>query len=393
MVVFTTIPTLVDIKMNSGRRARIMNKGIITRLRKICALALLIVVVLPAKLLAGAANPVGPAHSGAWYDPSHNGEGYLLEVLDSQRAVVYWFTYDENGEQRWLTGNGQISGNTITFEQLFRPTGPVFGDNFDAADLVLNPSGSATFHFGTCDSGTVQYQIGESEGELELIRLSGIAGLDCGGVARPSNILFSGLSGSWYLPARNGEGFVVETIAPDTLLIYWFTYDDEGGQAWYFGTGTITDHLINISDLFATRGPRFGPDFDPADLELSTWGQLEMDLSCSQLGYRYSSSASGEGERIVESLTRIGQTQCVETEQLNIQLDSMLSQQPNPDNFEFGASYAASSSIVGADWSGVAGQPGLMGPPLTANYAFKTGVLGEMYTAALVLRLVEQGLL
>jgi CubicO group peptidase (beta-lactamase class C family) len=372
--------------VSAGRKAILAVKR-----KRIAALALLLVAVLPASLLADASDSVGPAHSGAWFDPSHNGEGYLLEVLDSERAVVYWFTYDETGEQRWLTGVGEISGNTITVEQLYQPTGPVFGEDFDPADLMLNPSGSATFSFQGCDAGTVQYQIGESEGGLDIIRLSSIAGLDCGGVARPSSALFSGLSGSWYLPARNGEGFVVETIAPDTLLIYWFTYDTEGNQAWYFGIETIVDAQIIISDLFATRGPSFGPDFDPADLELSGWGQLEIDLGCSRLDYRYTSTNFGSGAGEVVRLTQIGQTQCVEAAHLSTQLDSMLSEQPDPDNFEYGASYAASSKIVGVNWSGVAGQSAFMGPPLTADYAFKTGTLGQMYSAALVLRLVEEG--
>ncbi|MCP4044914.1 MAG: hypothetical protein GY732_02855, partial [Gammaproteobacteria bacterium] len=46
--------------------------------------------------------------SGSWYDPAHNGEGFLLEVLEDEQAIVYWFTYDENGNQRWFIGLGEV---------------------------------------------------------------------------------------------------------------------------------------------------------------------------------------------------------------------------------------------------------------------------------------------
>ncbi|MEE9412743.1 MAG: hypothetical protein V3V22_06780 [Methylococcales bacterium] len=31
--------------------------------------------------------------TGLWFDPSHNSEGYLIEILDNNRAVMIWFTY------------------------------------------------------------------------------------------------------------------------------------------------------------------------------------------------------------------------------------------------------------------------------------------------------------
>ncbi|MDX1557187.1 MAG: S41 family peptidase, partial [Xanthomonadales bacterium] len=37
--------------------------------------------------------PVTAAMSGSWFAPDHDGEGFLLEILDDERALVYWFTY------------------------------------------------------------------------------------------------------------------------------------------------------------------------------------------------------------------------------------------------------------------------------------------------------------
>jgi hypothetical protein len=51
--------------------------------------------------------------SGSWYDPDHKGEGFLLEVLESNKAVIYWFTYDEAGAQRWFTSVGEVSKGSL----------------------------------------------------------------------------------------------------------------------------------------------------------------------------------------------------------------------------------------------------------------------------------------
>ena len=41
--------------------------------------------------LPGDPQPPLAGLSGSWYDPDHNGEGYVLEVLADGRVVVYWF--------------------------------------------------------------------------------------------------------------------------------------------------------------------------------------------------------------------------------------------------------------------------------------------------------------
>lgn len=55
-------------------------------------------------------------YSGAWYNPDRSGEGFVVEVLPDDRAVVYWFTYepDESGRQAWMIGQGSIEAGTDT---------------------------------------------------------------------------------------------------------------------------------------------------------------------------------------------------------------------------------------------------------------------------------------
>ena len=53
------------------------------------------------------------------YDPDHDGEGIILEVLDATTVVVQWFTYDDEGKQFWIQGVGTIDGKTITVKEAF----------------------------------------------------------------------------------------------------------------------------------------------------------------------------------------------------------------------------------------------------------------------------------
>ncbi|HET9049522.1 MAG TPA: hypothetical protein VFN29_11250, partial [Chiayiivirga sp.] len=74
---------------------------------------------------------VEAGHSGMWYDPSRSGEGWMLEVLPNDEAVVYWFTFDDQGNPRWLNGLGQVhrgaNGDEIRFDDLIAVHGPRFG--------------------------------------------------------------------------------------------------------------------------------------------------------------------------------------------------------------------------------------------------------------------------
>ena len=52
--------------------------------------------------------------SGSWYDPSHSGEGYVLEVLTDGRALVYWFSFDGEGKRRCV-----ITSYSIHYTKLY----------------------------------------------------------------------------------------------------------------------------------------------------------------------------------------------------------------------------------------------------------------------------------
>jgi hypothetical protein len=121
--------------------------------------------------------------SGSWYDPSHSGEGYVLEVLADMRALVYWFSFDAQGARRWFFGTGQIDGDRLVFDELFTTTGGVFGPGFDPEAVTVAPWGSLELDL-TCSAGTARFtptEAGFPAGTLALVRLSRLVGLDCEG--------------------------------------------------------------------------------------------------------------------------------------------------------------------------------------------------------------------
>jgi len=131
---------------------------------------------------AKAAPNLNGAFSGAWFDPSHNGEGWLIDVISPAQALMLWFTYDDQGNQAWMIAIGDIQGNQMFFNDVLQPQGTVFGTSFNPANVVNKPWGSASFTFDTCTSGSMSYTSSLPEfgsGTLQPTLLAGVTGIGC----------------------------------------------------------------------------------------------------------------------------------------------------------------------------------------------------------------------
>ncbi|MDJ0652792.1 MAG: S8 family serine peptidase [Xanthomonadales bacterium] len=233
---------------------------------------------------SGANLEIDASFSGAWYDPTHDGEGFLVEILDGAAfgvegrvALVYWFTYNPQGEQAWMVGLGQVVGNRVEFTEALRPVGARFGPAFDPDDVDRTVWGSFTIEFNSCDSASMSYQGPWGAGSQDLIRLWSIDGVDCGQTAR--KVLGGSLTGAWFDPDRDGEGFLIDVIGPNTAVVYWFTYDNQGNQFWIVGVGEIDRNSVVITDSDYTRGGLFGDNFDPDTVERIPWGAMAFSFS------------------------------------------------------------------------------------------------------------------
>lgn len=255
--------------------------------------------------------------SAHWYPPERSGEGWTLEILDAQRALLYWFTYDEEGKQRWLTAGGTIAGDRIDFPELVVTYGGRFGPDFDPDDVVREVVGDASLRFTDCNNGTIDYRAFGEEQVFAIRRLTNTVQLECEGPRNPDTVGHAGQSGSWYDPSHSGEGYTLQWLSPgEVAIVTWYSYDSDGDQYWMQGLGELRDGAIRFPDMYATRGARFGSGFDPDDVERFPWGALELRLDCDAGSAHYDSVlpefASGDLDLV--RLTQLHELDCAVAE-------------------------------------------------------------------------------
>ena len=241
-----------------------------------------------------------PGHSAAFFNSLRNGEGQYVEMLSETLAIVYTFTHRPDGSgPMWFIGVGYVLGNSIVIDNLLRPSGTSFGDGFVAADIVNNPVGGQSMVFNDCEAadagGNVAYSGNLDVGIEALItragRLSNILG--CGSQSPHPN---AGLSGSYFLPSRNGEGIVVQWLPDGQVLVIFFTYDLNGDQQWVLGIGQSDGFSVTMDAVYASGNSSWGSGFNPDEVVLTPWGTFELNWSeCGGVQFIYNSTVSGYG--------------------------------------------------------------------------------------------------
>ncbi len=254
-----------------------------------------------------------PGLASAWADPSRDGEGFIIEMLADQRAVLYWFTYDDAGSQDWYIATGQVTGNRILFPELLRLNGGVFGPAFDPGKVTREVVGSASFTWSGCDEGKLVWRVGQRLGRQSVLRLTRLAGLGCGSEqAVPPAENPAHFSGAWFDPSHDGEGYTLEMLSNGTAVVYWFSYDPAGNRRWFFGVGEVQGSTLVFNELSTTRGARFGAAFDPNDVAVTPWGTLQLELDCASGTATYASDEAGfgSGQLSLVRLTAMAGLEC-----------------------------------------------------------------------------------
>lgn len=254
-------------------------------------------------------------YSGQWYSTGRSGEGWVLEELDEGRAVVYWFTYDSTGSQRWFIAAGERSlgeGSVhFDFPDVYVTEGGKFGPEGSNADMVQENVGQLHFTFTSCNVGVVEYEIGQNSGERQVSRLGSLMNTPC---AAPESELrtYASHTGSWYDADDSGEGLILQWLDRDEAVLLWFTYDDAGNQFWLIGTGQRSDEAVVFPDLLSTRGGVFGEAFDEDQVETSSWGSAVLELECSSGRVDFSSMRPnlGSGSIELDRLTSLEGFEC-----------------------------------------------------------------------------------
>jgi hypothetical protein len=268
---------------------------------------------------------LGPAISGSWYDPARNGEGLVIQYLTTGGVLATWFTYPvagESGSQAWMISDvGHPNGDQVTM-RAFRPQGARFGAAFNSNDVQVNVWGEFSFRWIDCNTLRFDYTSpgAYGSGGRVLKRLSNIDQASCN---VPKSLLpqgaraLSGLrgkSGAWYVPARSGEGWFIEELTNGETLVYWFTYDPNGNQAWMIGIAARNGNRVEINNMLMGAGTRFGNAFRSEDIQFSNWGKLVLDFpDCERLRLSYESQLPnyGNASRDVVRLGTTAGTNCV----------------------------------------------------------------------------------
>lgn len=233
--------------------------------------------------LAPEPEPITAQASGSWYDLTHDGEGFVVQVINPTTAVVYWFTYSKTGEQRWYFGIGTIKNHQIVLDTLYEASGGRFGPNFDPDEVNLAEVGSLVLSIYDNSSGKADYLLHGEAGYQQLSRLT-----------QPfngSDPMLAGdwRNGLWYDLTHDGEGFVVEVLPNQQILMFWFTYDNSGQPAWMIGIADASELESGVPvTLQRPDGGNFGVAFDPSLVQRHPNGSVTLKLGCqsgSDAGY------------------------------------------------------------------------------------------------------------
>lgn len=142
-------------------------------------------VVLTTNALAAIKLGDGSA-SGQWYDPDRGGEGFFVEEFgegDSRQIGIAMYSFDENGNQLWFTGNVLITAGALgAIVPVIQVEGPMWGSGFDPADVNITEFGTVTVNFTSCTTAlfSVESDIPELESfDYSTVRLTTITGMSC----------------------------------------------------------------------------------------------------------------------------------------------------------------------------------------------------------------------
>ncbi len=120
------------------------------------------------------------AHSGSWYNPDQDGHGFHVEVIDAERAIIYWYTYSPEGKPIFLLLDGKIISHGVDGPIYFYE-GMTFGD-FDPEDNSRQEWGTGWMEFNGCDNASFMWGTtmpGYESGSISLVRLTNIASMAC----------------------------------------------------------------------------------------------------------------------------------------------------------------------------------------------------------------------
>jgi hypothetical protein len=145
-------------------------------------------------------------------------------------------------------------------------------------------------------------------------------------------IIPDGITGAWFNPDRDGEGFMIGIAAggisrkiPELggiipgldgsreFVVTWYTYED-GEQKWLLGSAPLSPDQTHIPvPMQEYHGADFGEAFDPNAVISMEWGTLEFSFTSCDSGTVHYQSDRGSGSIALTRLILISGLGCNET--------------------------------------------------------------------------------
>lgn len=123
-------------------------------------------------------------------------------------------------------------------------------------------------------------------------------------------ILAQELSGTYYDPARDGEGCQLTLERGDVTFILTCYFYHQEKQFWLIGVGELVNGQVIFADMTITSGAGYGDEFDAADVVRTSWGSIIMTWSdCNNAQLELLPVLAGY-EMLTLELTRIVPTTC-----------------------------------------------------------------------------------
>ena len=121
------------------------------------------------------------------------------------------------------------------------------------------------------------------------------------------------LSGSWYDPARSGEGFFIDVSSVSNrkvLVASWFTYVG-GTQQYLVGSADIPPGASSVDlSMVSTLGTGFGSAFNATQVQRLPWGNVRLNfISCNEMRVSYNGNGQSgtlTQQRLVGTISDIG---------------------------------------------------------------------------------------
>jgi len=218
-----------------------------------------------------------PKLSGLWYNDQQSGHGLQIEVIMSNHKpsiFASWYAH-LNGETIWLTGTGPLNKGKGLID-LYITSGTSFPPSFIADDIIKTLWGTLDLQFSDLNNAHLRWQTVHDQfenGSLDIMRLTNLS------EALSSNNTFDACqSGTYYNPDQNGHGIMLEVLGEfaDSVIISWFTYNNQDQQLWLLANGGIVGNNASLN-AFYTINSDFPPNFNSSDLDTVQWGNINLE--------------------------------------------------------------------------------------------------------------------